>query len=115
MGPEIPATTIVCPSRNVPLMRMTSIVVPRPSIIFTSSTVHCTASKNCSRSFMRVWVRSTRVWIRSGIPWAVIADVGTTLMNLRTSGLSQYMAAFRPSFASSSITFLARSSYSNRA
>ena len=85
----MPATTMVCPSRSVPLIRMTSMVVPRPSIIFTSSTVHCTASKNCRRSFMRVCVRSTSVWIRSGMPSPVMADVGTTLMNLRGSGLSQ--------------------------
>ena len=94
-------------------MRMTSMVVPSPSIIFTSKTVHCTALKNCSWTFSRVCVRETRVWSKSGIPSPVMAEVGTTLMKVRTSGLSQYNAALRPSLANSSMIFRARSSNSD--
>ena len=40
MGPLRPQTAIRSPSRNTPFERMQSIVVPRPSITFTSRTVH---------------------------------------------------------------------------
>lgn len=35
MGPSVPATTIVSPSFNLPLTRITSIVVPMPGKAFT--------------------------------------------------------------------------------
>mmetsp|Transcript_39834 Transcript_39834/g.98586 ORF Transcript_39834/g.98586 Transcript_39834/m.98586 type:complete len:260 (+) Transcript_39834:652-1431(+) len=89
MAPAKPATTMVCPSLSVPLMRMTSMVVPSPSSIFTSSTVHCTALMNCRRSFMRLCVRSHSRCIRSGMPSPECAEVGTTFTNLRGSGLFQ--------------------------
>mmetsp|Transcript_111854 Transcript_111854/g.316420 ORF Transcript_111854/g.316420 Transcript_111854/m.316420 type:complete len:202 (+) Transcript_111854:774-1379(+) len=40
IGPPMPATTIWSPSCRVPLTRITSIVVPRPSTFLTSITVH---------------------------------------------------------------------------
>ncbi|KAF9066111.1 hypothetical protein BDP27DRAFT_1546594 [Rhodocollybia butyracea] len=39
MGPLRPQTTILSPSCRIPFDRTTSVVVPRPSITLTSSTV----------------------------------------------------------------------------
>jgi len=39
IGPSVPATTKVSPSLKVPLLNITSIVVPSPGIALTSKTV----------------------------------------------------------------------------
>mmetsp|Transcript_19071 Transcript_19071/g.32059 ORF Transcript_19071/g.32059 Transcript_19071/m.32059 type:complete len:294 (-) Transcript_19071:936-1817(-) len=95
-GPEMPQHTMFCPSFSVPFTRITSMVVPSPSIIFTSSTVACRSLTYCSFSAMRVCGSCTRRPRRSGRPSPVMAEVGTTLMYDRGSGFSQYRAAFRP-------------------
>mmetsp|Transcript_62284 Transcript_62284/g.157398 ORF Transcript_62284/g.157398 Transcript_62284/m.157398 type:complete len:234 (-) Transcript_62284:3037-3738(-) len=50
IGPLMPAMTIWSPFRKVPFTRMTSIVVPRPSMFFTSMTVHVNSSSLTSIS-----------------------------------------------------------------
>ena len=46
IGPPRPAKTIVSPSRRVPFKSTTSIVVPKPSMFFTSITVHSRSYSN---------------------------------------------------------------------
>mmetsp|Transcript_5462 Transcript_5462/g.7563 ORF Transcript_5462/g.7563 Transcript_5462/m.7563 type:complete len:226 (-) Transcript_5462:48-725(-) len=52
-GPSMVLTTMVSPSRSVPFTSTTSTVWPRPSMAFTSSTVHCTESMNINFSVKR--------------------------------------------------------------
>mmetsp|Transcript_40427 Transcript_40427/g.120591 ORF Transcript_40427/g.120591 Transcript_40427/m.120591 type:complete len:264 (+) Transcript_40427:938-1729(+) len=84
-GPESVHTTMRSPSRSAPLTSTQSTVVPRPSIVLTSSTVACVSSTNMSRSPIIDCVSLVISWIRSGMPSPLIADVGTTLTTCRGS------------------------------
>mmetsp|Transcript_24788 Transcript_24788/g.81080 ORF Transcript_24788/g.81080 Transcript_24788/m.81080 type:complete len:267 (+) Transcript_24788:2071-2871(+) len=96
IGPSRPATTTVAPSLSEPLSSTQSIVVPSPSTIFTSMTVHCTSSTYMSFSVMRVCGSLVMTWSKSGMPSPVMALVGTMERYLRGSGFSKYTAAFKP-------------------
>lgn len=48
IGPLKPDSTIVSPTCKVPFTKITSIVVPRPSITLTSRTVHSNSSFSLS-------------------------------------------------------------------
>mmetsp|Transcript_92285 Transcript_92285/g.287641 ORF Transcript_92285/g.287641 Transcript_92285/m.287641 type:complete len:228 (-) Transcript_92285:674-1357(-) len=61
MGPFMPAMTIWSPSRSVPFTRTTSMVVPRPSMFFTSMTVHCSSSFTSSFDPINVCVMLSRL------------------------------------------------------
>ena len=79
MGPAMPHTTIVSPSRSSPFTSTTSMVVPRPSIVLTSRIVACVCGVNMSRWLMSCCVSCTSSMSRSGTPSPVKAEVGTTL------------------------------------
>mmetsp|Transcript_36534 Transcript_36534/g.91434 ORF Transcript_36534/g.91434 Transcript_36534/m.91434 type:complete len:258 (-) Transcript_36534:1614-2387(-) len=89
IGPLIPHTMMVSPSCSVPLTRITSIVVPRPSMFLTSRMVHCSSSLYTMALVMMSCVSLTSSMSRSGMPSPVMALVGATLTFLRKSGLSQ--------------------------
>mmetsp|Transcript_55092 Transcript_55092/g.159528 ORF Transcript_55092/g.159528 Transcript_55092/m.159528 type:complete len:270 (+) Transcript_55092:1025-1834(+) len=96
MGPPIPANTIWSPSFNVPLTRMTSMVVPRPSMFLTSMTVHCNSSSISSLSAITSCVLFKAMYRRSGTPSPVNALVGTMDTWEVGSSFSQYSAQFKP-------------------
>lgn len=81
---------------SLPSTNMQSMVVPYPSIIFTSITVHL---KTFSFTFMRLLILGkvveylTMTESRSGMPYPVMPDVGTRLMYSDGSSFSQYRAA----------------------
>ena len=50
MGPSIPHSTILSDSLITPFDKMTSIVVPSPSMTFTSSMVH-----SSSEMYIKLW------------------------------------------------------------
>mmetsp|Transcript_12637 Transcript_12637/g.38681 ORF Transcript_12637/g.38681 Transcript_12637/m.38681 type:complete len:222 (+) Transcript_12637:784-1449(+) len=77
MGPSRPHTTIVSPSFNLPPDSTTSIVVPKPSMTFTSNTVHCSTSEYTNLSLRSFCGSCTSIMRRSGMPSPVIAEVGT--------------------------------------
>mmetsp|Transcript_13234 Transcript_13234/g.20967 ORF Transcript_13234/g.20967 Transcript_13234/m.20967 type:complete len:249 (-) Transcript_13234:2689-3435(-) len=76
IGPFMPAKTIWSPSFSVPLTSTTSMVVPRPSMFFTSMTVHCSSPVHSSFSDMRFCVSFRSMKRRSGTPSPVRALVG---------------------------------------
>ena len=77
IGPFKPQTTILSPSLKIPFDKMTSMVVPRPSMTLTSKTVHSNSDKYINLSLILCWVRFTNNMIMSGTPSPVCADVGT--------------------------------------
>mmetsp|Transcript_33806 Transcript_33806/g.74950 ORF Transcript_33806/g.74950 Transcript_33806/m.74950 type:complete len:223 (-) Transcript_33806:1550-2218(-) len=54
IGPPRPHTTILSPSLSMPLTSTQSTVVPSPSMVLTSSTVHCVSATNMSLSAIMV-------------------------------------------------------------
>ena len=100
------------PSFNEPLTSTTSTVVPKPSKVFTSSTVACVSSSSVSRSAIMLCVSLTISCRRSGMPSPVMALVGTTLTYLRGSLFFQYSATFKPCSLSCRKTCAQRSSNS---
>mmetsp|Transcript_18945 Transcript_18945/g.34329 ORF Transcript_18945/g.34329 Transcript_18945/m.34329 type:complete len:233 (-) Transcript_18945:1983-2681(-) len=58
-GPSVVHTTSWSPAFISPLTRITSTVHPRPSITFTSSTVHCRVAEYMRLDAMRSWVKRT--------------------------------------------------------
>mmetsp|Transcript_111852 Transcript_111852/g.316398 ORF Transcript_111852/g.316398 Transcript_111852/m.316398 type:complete len:256 (+) Transcript_111852:756-1523(+) len=89
IAPPIPAMTIWSPSRKVPFTRITSIVVPRPSMFLTSITVHWSSSCTSSLLLRRLWLRCRSWYRRSGTPSPVSALVGMMETQERGSSFSQ--------------------------
>ena len=87
-GPFIPHSTMVSPTRSLPSTRITSSVVPRPSITFFSSTVAFTSSVTVRRFCMYCCDRRTSSASRSGMPSPDTAEVGTSEMVFRGSSFS---------------------------
>ena len=81
IGPPRPHTTIVSPSRNMPFTRITSIVVPRPSICFTSSTEHSNFGSSNKRFDIIVCVSCTNMYSKSGTPSPLQPQQGSESKN----------------------------------
>lgn len=112
IGPSVPAKTIVSPSLIVPFDRMTSIVVPKPSMILTSRMVHSSSPKNIKRSVIRSCVNLTSSLSMSGIPSPEMAEVGTTETVRRKSVFWSKSSVLRPCSEKASLALRHRSSNS---
>mmetsp|Transcript_10592 Transcript_10592/g.21038 ORF Transcript_10592/g.21038 Transcript_10592/m.21038 type:complete len:291 (-) Transcript_10592:529-1401(-) len=95
-GPSVVHTTMVAPLSSSPLTRITSMVQPRPSMTFTSSTVHCRLGLKLSFFAKCCWLSLLSMCSRSLTPSPEIADVGTKLTVEPSSSFSQYSSALRP-------------------
>ena len=106
IGPFKPDITIVSYTLSTPLTRTISIVVPRPSMTLTSSTVHSNWS-GFSVRFSRsvVWPMLQRSVIRSESPSPVMAEVGTRLKVSSGDSFSQYNATLNPCSLNSRMVF----------
>ena len=96
MGPLRPHSTTVSPTLSTPLMSTTSTVVPRPSIIFTSSTEQVTYGTYMMRFVMSSCVICVSSSSKSGMPSPVMAEVGTSEIVLFCDLFSKYNSAFSP-------------------
>lgn len=102
IAPSIPHTTIRSPSRMTPFDRMTSIVVPIPSMTLTSRTVHSSSEIYIKRSVIRCWVSWMSSMIMSGTPSPVMAEVGTRETVRPRSLFSSYSSELKPCSAKAS-------------
>jgi len=57
IGPSVPASTMVSPSRSFPLTKIASIVVPKPEMAFTSNTVACIKTQEKEETFFQTMVK----------------------------------------------------------
>mmetsp|Transcript_67047 Transcript_67047/g.112235 ORF Transcript_67047/g.112235 Transcript_67047/m.112235 type:complete len:237 (+) Transcript_67047:620-1330(+) len=78
MGPLRPPRMMVSPSRSTPFTRITSMVCPRPSMIFTSRITQSSWSFSVILSCRCFCVSCVISSSRSGMPSPVCADVGTS-------------------------------------
>jgi hypothetical protein len=107
-----PHNTILSPSCNLPLDKMTSIVVPRPSITFTSRTVHSNSERYIKSLVIRFWVNFINKCKRSGTPSPVCADAGQRETYLKKFLFSYEKIVFKPCSLKGTIVCWTRSSNS---
>lgn len=96
---------MVSPTFRRPFTNTTSIVVPRPSMTLTSSTVHSNVSFSSSASLWEVWPILQRYIIRSLRPSPVMAEVGQKLIVSSRESLFQYKETLKPSSLKASWVF----------
>ena len=95
-GPSVVQTTMDAPLSRWPFTKITSTVQPKPSITFTSSTVHCSVAQKLKCWARRCCDKRASMWSRSFTPSPLMADVGTRDTVDASSLFSQYSSAFRP-------------------
>lgn len=95
MTPFRPITRIVSFSLKTPFVKITSIVVPCPSILFTSMTTQFKVSLYSSLFFINKFVSLRRFYNISGIPSPECALVGTIFYYSFSLGFSVYILQLR--------------------